>query len=243
MQARTQQLEEDRLTVTTQLAGKKEECLAQARDIVQLREAVVSLETRLSIKEGEAAAAKDYLIQLEVEKELRAKAETREDSERRERTAAMGQLSAIKYECDSRVREVEERSAVALEALRSELECAFVQHSVDLNEVRTLSEKIIGLESQVEQMQHALENASVNHQSVAELGLLTGQLEIERSRHAEALRTWESEQMKLIKELGECKEQLRVEEVMRRKLHNQVAELQLQLRQGFRADRFPGDAV
>ena len=98
LQSRIQGLEEERLVITSQLAAKREESLSQQRDLVILRENVSNLEGKLLSKEVELQAGKESLMQLEVERELRARCEIREEAERRERIAANAQLMAIQSE-------------------------------------------------------------------------------------------------------------------------------------------------
>ena len=64
--SRCQQLEDERLTITTQLATKKEEVLSLGRDLTAQREFVVMLDAKLVQRETEVANFKDLLMQLEV---------------------------------------------------------------------------------------------------------------------------------------------------------------------------------
>ena len=150
--SRCQQLEDERLTITTQLATKKEEVLSLGRDLTAQREFVVMLDAKLVQRETEVANFKDLLMQLEVlyctvlycavlcgpdltcpgllnqiEKELRARCEIREEAERRERIAANAQLMAVQVDCSNRIREVESMRNQALEGLQAELTAATAQ--------------------------------------------------------------------------------------------------------------------
>lgn len=179
-QARVLALEEERLSITSQLASKKEEGLSQSREIAQLREQVANLESTLSVKEGEARAVKDIVLSLEVEKELRMRCEVREETERRERIAAVAQLMATQSECSSRIREMEEKKAHAI----GELQTANAELTRDCKEAiedaRVHSIRVAGLEMEVQQLHKELEKGTMNHQAAEELSRIAGELECKR---------------------------------------------------------------
>lgn len=87
LQSRIQSLEQDRLSTTTELYAKREECISINRELVAARELCLSLETRLAARESEIQLTKDVATQLEVEKSLRHRSEQREEEEKRERIA------------------------------------------------------------------------------------------------------------------------------------------------------------
>jgi len=224
-QARVQALEEERLSITAQLASKKEETCSQARELAQLRESVAQLEATLSIKEGEARGVKDIVLQLEVEKELRQRCEVREETERRERIAATAQLMATQSECSSRIREVEEKKEAAIAILQNTNEEITRQREQATEEARRESGRAAGLEMEVQQLHKELEKGSVNHEAVEELSRVKGELVVLNRKISEA----ENSKLQQVDEkdrlLAEEKEKLRVSEAMRRKLHNLVQEL------------------
>lgn len=98
MNLRMQTLEEDRRNLTAQLAAQKEEHSLLQREVELLRESKERVESELKEAEDELALIRDAAKQFELEKELRTRAESREETERRERIAAMGQLVAIQIE-------------------------------------------------------------------------------------------------------------------------------------------------
>lgn len=244
LQTRVQFLEEDRLNLTAQLAAKKEECASQARDIQTLRETIAGLDGKLSIKELEATAAKESLIQLEIEKELRARCEIREETEKRERVAAVSQLVAIQAECANQVREIENKMHATIDTYKAEIAVAMHKHQEAVEEQRKQSDTIMSLESQLQQQHLALQNASANTESVEKLGLVTGELEVTRRRLRELMEQQEAQNTVDAARFAELEEKLRVGEVHRRKLHNLVQELRGNIRVFARVRPFlPSDGV
>jgi hypothetical protein len=181
-QSRVQLLEEERLSISSQLAAKKEEYLSQSRELNHLRETVATLEANILVKDGEARAVKDIVLQLEVEKELRARCEVREEAERRERIAAVSQLLATQSECSARIREVEDKKAQELSALS--VTCAELQKQCEeaQEESRREAGRAAGLEKEVEQLHVELANQSVNHEAAEKVSKVTGELEVMRLR-------------------------------------------------------------
>ena len=185
-QSRVQLLEEERLSTTSQLASKKEEYISQSRELNQLRETVAQLEANILVKDGEARAVKDIVLQLEVEKELRMRCELREEGERRERIAAVSQLLATQSECNNRIREVEEKKTSAVEALQAASAELQRERDAAAEESRREAGRAAGLAKEVQQLHVELENASVNHESAEKMGKITGELEVMRLRLQEA---------------------------------------------------------
>jgi chromosome segregation ATPase len=179
-QARVLALEEERLLATSQLASKKEESASQAREINQLRESLAQMEATLSVKEGEARAVKDIVLQLEVEKELRMRCEVREETERRERIAAVAQLMATQSDCSARIREMEEKKATAVGELQTANADMTRELKAALDNYHTEANRAAGLETQVQQLHKELEKGSVNHQAAEELSRIAGELEMKR---------------------------------------------------------------
>lgn len=66
LHGRCQLLEEERLTITAQLAAKKEEVLSLGRDLIAQKDFVAILDAKLVQREIEATAFKESLMQLEV---------------------------------------------------------------------------------------------------------------------------------------------------------------------------------
>lgn len=244
IQARVQQLEEERLSITSQLATKKEESLSQNRDIIQLKEQIIFLESKLSTKEEEVRNNKDSVLQLEVEKELRSRCEVREESERRERIAAMSQLLATQSECSNRIREIQEKNALELHQLQSELDQQIKLKECSVEKCHFQTEKIIGLEIEIQKLHLMLEDASNNAESAQELSKVTGELEVMRRRLIEMQEYQEVNGTLEAQRISEFEEKLRAGEIQRRKLHNLVQELRGNVRVFARVRPFlPSDGL
>lgn len=175
-------LEEERLSTTIKLASKKEEFISQCRELSQMRDSIAQLEASLSVKEGEARAVKDIVMQLEVEKELRIRCELREEAERRERIAAVAQLIATQTECGNRIREIEEKKMEAIGKLQNTNSDLCRQRDQATEESRHESGRAAGLEKEVQQLHVELENSSVNHEAAEQVSRITGELEVMRRR-------------------------------------------------------------
>lgn len=244
LQCRVQALEQERLENTAQLAAKKEEVLALGRELCTMKETVAALQAKIAAQELELGSGKEAAVQLEVERELRAKCEVREEDERRERMAACGQLFAIQRECDSRMKELEMEMARSVDAAKQELAAATTAREAAEIEAGTHRESIAGLQSEIESLKQSLANASANSEVAEQLSKATGEVEILRRR---------------IKELGDAKaaegscnaakvealeEQIRQHEVVRRQLHNKIQELRGNVRVFARVRPFlPSDGI
>lgn len=77
MLLRIKALEEERLTIMSDLSTKREEYFAVTREMQQYKDNVSSLETKLQGYEANSKAFNDLSFELRVEKELRAKIEVR----------------------------------------------------------------------------------------------------------------------------------------------------------------------
>jgi hypothetical protein len=184
-QSRVQLLEEERLYVTAQLASKKEEAASSLREIDKLRDMLSSFEQRLKAKEAEATASKDAMMQLEMEKELRSRSERREEDERRERIAANAQLMAIQTECNRRMEHLEAKHTDVVNTITSEK--ASMQLRMDELSIALQKEADIHVQlgSEVQELKHALEHASANHETIENLGRVTGELEVLKRKYKE----------------------------------------------------------
>jgi kinesin family protein C1 len=244
VQGRVQLLEEERLSSTATIATKKEEAAAYCRDLITLREALVSMEAKLQQREQEAATVRESLVELEISKELKARAETREWEERRERIAAVAQLMATQTECTFRLREVEEKKGAVIEGLEKELEAMTLKVSEAQADAHKQAEIATGLETQVNELKQAFEHAATNKESVEKLAVVTGELEIMRKRVKEMSEHQGITDSQFTKRIAEYEDRLHAGEVQRRKLHNLVQELRGNIRVFARVRPFlPSDNV
>lgn len=218
-------LEEERLSLTKDLAVKSEEAGVASREASRLAESLAAAEAKIVAKDAELSIFKEVSIQLEIERELRAKSEIREDAERRERIAASAQLQATQTDCNSRLEEQKQSLTCKIESLRLEVIQITQQRDESAEEVRRQADIVMGVENEVAQLRHALENASANHESVEKLGRVTGELEILRRRMRETAETKEVEAAATFGRIKDLEEQVKSGEIQRRKLHNVIQEL------------------
>ena len=167
------------------------------------------------------------MLQLGVERELRAKAEMREKEEKTERIAACAQMAAMSADATH----LRVDCAKQLEAQRSALQGQVDAKTVvvaDL-EKRALhnEEKACGLEGEVEQLRTMLNSAdkAANHEAVQQLGKATGELEVLRRRLTSAEAATGLAEGASSMRIQAMEEELKRGESQRRKLHNLVQEL------------------
>ena len=244
LQGRIQRLEEERVSSASELAARREELVAQARDLAQLREAHAVLEAKLAVKEGELQGCKEAAVQLEVERELRARCEIREEAERTERIAASSQLLATQSECANRIREVEEKKNAEAAALQ---ECV-TQLNQERNELREQcrleADKAAGLQTELQHLHNELEHASANHEAIEQLSKATGELEVMRRRNKELAESLEASGTMEARRVAEYEEKILAGEAQRRRLHNLIQELRGNVRVFARVRPFlPNDGV
>ncbi|CAE7849083.1 unnamed protein product, partial [Symbiodinium microadriaticum] len=94
---------------------------ATLRSELRLKDLADASQRTIAERERETAAYREAAVQLEVEKEVRSRAETREEMERAERIAACAQLLATQSDCSNRIRDVEEKSNGVISSLRLDL--------------------------------------------------------------------------------------------------------------------------
>jgi len=232
LQMRLQLIEEERLSTATQLATYSS--------------SIKMLELKVADKEAQILASKESVMQLEIEKELRSRCEVREEAERRERIAACAQLMATQTDCNKRVHDLEMNLQQVSNDFKLEVGVITKERDETKDESRRQADVIMGLESEVQQLRHALENASssANQESVEQLGKLTGELEILRRRMRETTEMKNTEGVAALQRINQLEEQLKAGEIQRRRLHNLVQELRGNVRVFARVRPFlPNDGV
>ena len=244
LQERLMGLEQERLVITAQLASKTTEVESVTRELANLREQVVTLQAKVATQDQEIAVSKDAVVQLAVERELRVSSEVREDTERRERTAASGQLYAIQRECDLKVNEMETEIKKQGDDLRQQLKAVSEKRDEAVEELRVHVERIAGLESEIQSLHTSLNNASANLEQVEELSKVSGELEVLRRRLADSSEKQASEHSAAEQKVKELEAQLLTSEMARRQLHNKIQELRGNVRVFARVRPFlPNDGV
>ena len=173
------------------------------------------------------SSSKEILMQLEVEKELRARSEIREEGERRERIAAAAQLLATQSECNTRLRDVEEKWGLKADNLQLELSDVIHRRDALMEEVRTQADLLVRSEIEVQQLRLALDNqhASASTDVVEQLAKVSGENEVLNRHMREMTALKVKEENNRDSKIRELEDQLRAGEAQRRKLHNLVQEL------------------
>lgn len=230
LQLRAQVLEDTRVDLTSRLAARIEENSALSRDLTLLRETVSQLENRAAAKELELLAAKENEVSATAAREQQAKAEQREENERRERIACTSQLVAIQSECAEKIREIDAKAAGTVDALRLDLAVAAHQQSEAQQERRRLENELIGKESQIRELNVALENAAGNPAAVLEVSLLKAQLQVLENEVVELRGNLAEAKQTIGDQIKLYEDKLVAGEVQRRKLHNLVQELRGNIR-------------
>jgi len=225
LRPRLQKLEEQRVEDKEDLASKKEELSSSLKELNHLREALQSAQALVTEKDKELLQNKDAMLQLGVEREIRTRAEMREESERTERIAACAQLLATQTDCANQMKELREKMAANAEAHQVELLKCISTRDEEISKNAGYLERIEVLEGELKQCQHALEHAEANHEAVTELGRVKGEVVSLKRRIAEMNEHKASEESASIGRIRELELKLAAGDEQRRKLHNLVQEL------------------
>ena len=205
---------------------------------------ISTLEEKLTMKDEELLAEKENSIQLEMEREMRRKAEHRESEERQERIATSAQLLATQNDCTNRLAEQEKRMQCDIDAQKDIV--LQVQDELVKSEtlMSTQSDSIMVLENEANHLRHEVEHACAAHETVEKLGRVTGELEILRKRMRETSDNKALEIGKALARIEELEEEAKSAEGIRRKLHNTIQELRGNVRVFARVRPFlPNDGV
>jgi kinesin family member C1 len=252
MLIRIKALEDERLSIMSELSSKRDDFSSTSRELQQYKDNIAVLEEKLRAKESESMQSKEITLQLEIEKELRSRCEVREEAERRERIAACAQLIAIQNETNMRVREIEERVNQQLQDTNAELQRVTQERDEAQIQSNQYSERVLGLDSEIVQLKHALERAStqgpshnaMDSESVQELVKISGEVEILRRRVRETTELKALEMSNAAARIAELEEQVIQGEKQRRKLHNIIQELRGNIRVFARVRPFlPSDGI
>eukprot|EP01041_Mallomonas_annulata_P000865 gene865-1687_t len=242
-QEKLQGMEYEKHVLTSSLATAKDEVAVCGRDIAALRDLNTNLQHQLASSEANNETAKDAILQLVVERELRSRSEVREESERRERIAACAQLLATQTDCEYRIREIQTKLHGELEVLRLELQTCNESKRLYEDECRQQCDLVTGLTSEIRELKRALEHAEANHESAEQLGRVTGELEVLR-RHLKTLNsTKAADEDAMAGRILHLEAQIQTGEIQRRKMHNLIQELRGNVRVFARVRPFlPNDA-
>ena len=244
LQNRVQVLEGERLLTISELAKTKEEINTLNRELKQTADQVDTAHSLLKVKEQECNQLKESSMLLEVERELRARCESREDSERRERIAACAQLMATQTEFNSKVKIYEEKINFQISESEGIIKSLKSDISEKLEENRRQSDAIMGLESEIIQLKLSNQNAQASLESIEQLGRVSGEVEVLRRRLREANESKTLESSVAADKIKELEELIRSGETQRRKMHNVIQELRGNVRVFARVRPFlPNDGV
>ena len=239
-------LEGERLQTTSELATKREELASSTREIAHLRDAISSLETKLSSHDADVLSAKEVTVQLDVERELRSRCEVREETERRERIAACAQLLATQTESNARMQQLEEKMAATVESLRAELMDTCVRRDAAMESARVHQEQAIQKEGELQHLRFTIENQQsyASSESTEQLGRVMGELEVLKMRLREVSDMKECEATAATSRIAELEERLKGFDDQRRKMHNLIQELRGNVRVYARVRPFlPSDGI
>lgn len=244
LQLRANNLEEERLSLSSQLAAKTEEVCSVAKEIATIQEQYAQLQEKCCCNEKELASAREASVQLEIERGLRTNSEVREETERRERIAACGQLVAVQRDCDAKMKEFESNLLKETESYKRELSIVAKQLETSSINEKEQQNLIAGLESEIESLKSSLGKASKNKEQVEALSKATGEIEVLKRQLSESNALKENHDSHYTQQIAKLEEQIRASEVTRRNLHNKIQELRGNVRVFARIRPFlPGDGV
>jgi kinesin family protein C1 len=243
-------LEQERLQIHSDLISRQEQLASVSRDLAQAKEQLEKLQQVCDQRTAELQTHRESSMQLEVEREIRSRCELREENERRERVAACAQLLATQVECNTRVRECEQRADSEKNALQADIDALNAKYQDAVEQSRKQGETIVSLESETTQIREVLASRANQKaqtesvETVEKMAKLTGEIEIMRRRMTEMLADRDAQGSVATGRIRELEDRLRTEEIARRKLHNVIQELRGNVRVFARVRPFlPNDGV
>jgi len=183
----------------------------------------------LQLKEKEIGTLKEEVnhlaLQLKVEKELRTRAEIKEEEEKNERIAANSQLLAMQK---SHVDEVEiwrnKVDALDEEMKRQEKSLLSTQEDIE-KKLKLNKEKVVSLNEEKEVLRNALQDSKKQADKLSELAAMSGEVVILKQRIVDNEQVKTKEIQNLNDEMKKLQKQIIDGETQRRKLHNVIQEL------------------
>lgn len=229
----------DRVAKEANVATAEKEAQRARADASERRaeEAEVAAEKAREVSEQAAEQARSARTeadaatkQLAVEACLRNAAQAKEESERRECTAALAQLLALRESITTERSESAAAAALAadeLAALQASWNAASVLAARRLSESEELAAE---KEAELEELRQQLVSATESKEAALELSKKKGELEALRHRLADAERETQRTESESRDRVVELEEKLARAEATRRKLHNLVQELKGNIR-------------
>lgn len=218
LSAQIRDMHQVQLELQSQLESSRAESLALVHENSQLKNQITGMDAEMGELRGNVAL-------LEVERELKVKAEIREENERRERIACTAQLLATQKDHTEKMAALEERSETmhrAMEGTIVDLEAAKSSVMQELSEARL---SVAGYLAEIEAFKAELERKNVDCEASEELSIAKGELEVLRRRLEEKTLLDTADLLKAEARIKELENELVAAEQMRRKLRNTIAEL------------------
>jgi kinesin family protein C1 len=179
---------------------------------------------------------------LTVEQDLRARAETREESERRERIASVAQLLAVQTDSANKIRFAEEKAMAAVEHVERDLLETRTLLADKGKALMTAQDEGLSRLREIEALQLQLQGASSNSKSQEELAALQGEMEVVKKRLKDREAVDTTDVVKALARVRELEAELVAAESERRRLRSLIAELKGNVRVFARVRPFlPGD--
>lgn len=196
----------------------------------------------LECKEG----CSTYLANLQVEKELRARAEDKEQEERRERIAYSAQMMAMTKEHTNIEAHLKEANESLDRQWREKNDTQKEKFEKKDDELKHAKEIITGLEGERKSLIEELNEKKTlaDAKSVGEIGRLNGEINVLKQRLIESGRRADDFDQANNENMRKLEAQLRDGHTERRRMHNMIQELRGNVRVFARVRPFlPGDGV
>lgn len=188
----------------------------------------------------EMAAAKQELA---VESRLRNDAQAKEESERRERTAALAQLLALREKSEHEHIDHAREHADLIDEIEALLASADAARRLSIDNLEGANAMAAKSQAEVRALRVELKDASQSKTAALELSKTKGELEALRRRLAAAEATGKQADVDARAKIESLDAELREADAMRRKLHNTIQELRGNIRVFARIRPFlPSDA-
>jgi len=199
----------------------------------------------LTVSESEArVSAREASEALLLEKELRSRAEVREEEERRERTAACAHLIAQTKAHEGTLQQQRAELSAEVQSANARTEVLRRELEVALESARSNNEQVVVAQGETATLRSLLEHERSNVEELVAMARQNGEMGALRHRMEELSAQKSRSHSEAQQRIAELEEEVRAGEECRRKLHNTIQELRGNVRVFARVRPFlPGDAA
>jgi len=252
---RSQKFEQEKSTLMDSMNDQRMNAAASEKEVEMLREAIKKQTQELEKKGAECEDTRKRFAQvkeaLTVERNLRARAEIKEEQMRQETIAMTGQMHAqrdkFQTEIHDNSKEVEDRTAELEEKIQVlEEEKAKLQEDIESKEqeIKVVTGEVEGLKAALDETENKAESLAVLAEKAGLVEGLQHQIDSLQAEKAKMIESHAAAVEELKKTIADQEDKLTKADETRRKMHNIIQELRGNIRVYIRVRPFlPGDGV